>query len=53
MVALFGLVGEFNEEKDKWRLYVEQMKHHLNANGIQIDAEMTPKICKSRPFLME
>lgn len=29
------LVGEFDEEKEEWRLYVERMEHYLNANEIQ------------------
>ena len=37
--GLFGSVGEFNEENEEWRLYVEQMEHYLNANGIQDESK--------------
>ena len=39
MVALFGSVGELNEEKEEWQLCVKRMEHYMNTNEIQDESK--------------
>ncbi|KAL5510193.1 hypothetical protein EMCRGX_G005698 [Ephydatia muelleri] len=43
MVALFGSVGELNEEKEEWQLCVKRMEHYMNTNEIQDERVMKYK----------